>query len=150
MQDLNDLYYFVQVVDRGGFAAAGRALGMQKSKLSRRIALLEERLGVKLLMRTTRKLTLTFEGQAFLEDCQKLLNDLANAEAKQMLALVRTMVKTRDLHADERIRVQYLLRVCRGARSDALWPLVLLAVSASMAVSTWVGCDLPRVQGGRL
>ena len=42
MQDLNDLYYFVQVVDHGGFAPAGRALGMPKSKLSRRIALLEE------------------------------------------------------------------------------------------------------------
>ena len=46
MRDLNDLYYFVQVVDHGGFAPAGRALGMPKSKLSRRIALLEERLGV--------------------------------------------------------------------------------------------------------
>ena len=45
MQDLNDLYYFVQVVDHGGFAPAGRALGMPKSKLSRRIALLEERFG---------------------------------------------------------------------------------------------------------
>ena len=42
MQDLNDLYYFVQVLDHGGFAAAGRALGVPKSKLSRRIALLEE------------------------------------------------------------------------------------------------------------
>ena len=44
MQDLNDLYYFVSVVDRGGFAAAGRTLGLQKSKLSRRILQLEGRL----------------------------------------------------------------------------------------------------------
>ena len=51
MQDLNDLFYFVQVVDHGGFAPAGRALGVQKSKLSRRILLLEERLGVRLLNR---------------------------------------------------------------------------------------------------
>ncbi len=48
MQDLNDLYYYVQVIEHGGFAPAGRALGIPKSKLSRRIALLEERLGVRL------------------------------------------------------------------------------------------------------
>ena len=47
MQDLNDLYYFVQVVRNGGFAPAGRALDIPKSRLSRRIALLEERLGVR-------------------------------------------------------------------------------------------------------
>src|ERR1700746_3031761 len=46
MQDLNDLHYFVSVVDHGGFAAAGRTLGLQKSKLSRRILQLEERPGV--------------------------------------------------------------------------------------------------------
>ena len=44
MQDLNDLYYFVQVVDHGGYASAGRALGIPRSKLSRRIIELEERL----------------------------------------------------------------------------------------------------------
>jgi DNA-binding transcriptional LysR family regulator len=49
MQDLNDLYYYVQAVDHGGFAPASRALGMPKSKLSRRIAKLEERLGVRLI-----------------------------------------------------------------------------------------------------
>ena len=48
MQDLNDLYYYVQVIEHGGFAPAGRALGIPKSKLSRRIALLAERLGVRL------------------------------------------------------------------------------------------------------
>ena len=49
MQSLNDLYYFAQVVDHQGFAAAGRALGIPKSKLSRRIAALESELGVRLL-----------------------------------------------------------------------------------------------------
>ena len=48
MQDLNDLAYFAAVADHGGFAPASRALGVPKSKLSRRVALLEERLGVKL------------------------------------------------------------------------------------------------------
>ena len=49
MQDLNDLFYFAKVVEAGGFAAAGRALGIPKSRLSRRIAELENRLGARLL-----------------------------------------------------------------------------------------------------
>ena len=53
MHDLNDLFYFSIVVEKGGFAAAGRALDIPKSRLSRRIALLEERLGVRLLQRST-------------------------------------------------------------------------------------------------
>ena len=63
MQDLNDLYYFVQVVDHAGFAPAGRALGIPKSKLSRRIALLEERLDARLLQRSTRSFAVTELGQ---------------------------------------------------------------------------------------
>ena len=73
MQDLNDLYYFVQVVDRGGFAAAGRALGMQKSKLSRRVVLLEERLGVRLIQRSTRRFSVTEIGQEYYERCVAVL-----------------------------------------------------------------------------
>lgn len=65
MQDLNDMLYFAEVVDKGGFAAAGRALGIPKSRLSRRIAELEEGLGVRLLHRTTRKLSLTEAGELF-------------------------------------------------------------------------------------
>lgn len=51
MKDLNDLYFYAQVVDHGGFAPAGRAIDEPKSKLSRRIAALEDRLGVRLLNR---------------------------------------------------------------------------------------------------
>src|SRR3954469_21414313 len=65
MQDLNDMMYFAEVVDRGGFAAAGRALNIPKSKLSRRVAELESRLGVRLLQRTTRKLSLTEAGEVY-------------------------------------------------------------------------------------
>jgi DNA-binding transcriptional LysR family regulator len=65
MYDLNDLHYFVQVVDHGGFAPAGRALGEPKSKLSRRIALLEERLGVRLIQRSTRHFLMTEIGQNY-------------------------------------------------------------------------------------
>ena len=59
MQDLNDLYYFVKVVDMGGFAPAGRALGLPNPKLSRRIARLEHRLYTRLLNRSTRTFTVT-------------------------------------------------------------------------------------------
>ena len=69
MQDLNDLVYFAEVVDRGGFAAAGRALGLPKSRISRRVAELEARLGVRLLQRTTRKLSLTAVGEQFHRHC---------------------------------------------------------------------------------
>ena len=78
MQDLNDMLYFAEVVERGGFAAAGRALGIPKSRLSRRIAELEARLGVRLLQRTTRKLSLTEVGGAYLRHCQAM-RDAAQA-----------------------------------------------------------------------
>ncbi|KJK03050.1 LysR family transcriptional regulator [Pseudomonas sp. 21] len=69
MEDLNTLYYFTQVVEQGGFAAAGRALDIPKSKLSRRIAQLEERLGVRLLHRTSRHCSLTEIGQEYYQRC---------------------------------------------------------------------------------
>lgn len=80
MQDLNDLYYFVQVVDHGGYASAGRALGIPRSKLSRRIIELEERLGVRLIQRSTRKLTVTELGQEYYRHCIAML---VEAEAAQ-------------------------------------------------------------------
>ncbi len=80
MQDLNDLYYFVQSVEHGGFAPAGRALNIPKSKLSRRIALLEERLGVRLLQRSTRQFAVTDLGQTYFEHCKAML---VQAEAAQ-------------------------------------------------------------------
>lgn len=73
MQDLNDLYYFAAVVEHGGFAPAGRALGVPKSKLSRRIALLEERLGARLLQRSTRHFSVTEVGQTFYGHCKAML-----------------------------------------------------------------------------
>lgn len=66
MQDLNDFTLVCRVVDHGGFAAAGRALDQPKSKLSRRIAQLEERLGVRLIQRTTRQFAVTEVGQTFI------------------------------------------------------------------------------------
>jgi DNA-binding transcriptional LysR family regulator len=81
MQDMNDMLYFAEVVERGGFAAAGRHLGIPKSKLSRRVGELETRLGVRLLQRTTRKLSLTEVGEVYLRHCTAM-RDAAEAAAE--------------------------------------------------------------------
>ena len=73
MQDLNDLYYFAAVVDHGGFAAAERALGIPKSRLSRRISALENELGVRLLQRSTRRFAVTDVGTSVHRHAQSML-----------------------------------------------------------------------------
>ncbi|MGV8804125.1 MAG: LysR family transcriptional regulator [Polaromonas sp.] len=86
MEDLNDMLYFAEVAERGSFAAAGRALGLPKSRLSRRVAELEARLGVRLLQRTTRKLSLTQVGDIYLRHCSAMRDEaLAAAEAVALL-----------------------------------------------------------------
>src|SRR5215213_697248 len=81
MDKLKQLESFVSVATRGSLTAAAKAEGVAPAIMGRRLDALEERLGVKLLVRTTRRLSLTHEGSAFLEDCQRLLADFANAEA---------------------------------------------------------------------
>jgi len=81
VQDLNDLYLYAAVVRHGGFAPAARALGAPKSKLSKRVARLEERLGVRLIERSTRKFRVTDTGQAFFQQVEAGLADLEAAEA---------------------------------------------------------------------
>jgi len=73
MHDLNDLYYFAMVVDHGGFAAAERALGIPKSRLSRRISQLETDLGVRLLQRSTRRFAVTDVGTSVHRHAQTML-----------------------------------------------------------------------------
>lgn len=79
--DLNDYAYFAEVVAHGGFAAAGRALREPKSKLSRRIAGLEERLGLRLIERSSRRFRVTDTGQAFYERCRAMMAEAEQAEA---------------------------------------------------------------------
>ncbi len=81
MDRLKQIETFVAVATKGSLTAAAVAEGVAPAVIGRRIDGLEERLGVKLLLRTTRRLSLTHEGSAFLEDAQRLLADLANAEA---------------------------------------------------------------------
>ena len=80
MQDLNDLYFFAAVVENGGFSAAGRALGVPKSRLSKRIAQLEDRLGVRLLQRTTRRFVVTEVGERFYGHCRAVLEEARAAQ----------------------------------------------------------------------
>lgn len=89
MDRLKQIETFVAVAQRGGLSAAAQVEGVAPAVISRRIDALEERLGIKLLVRTTRKVTLTFEGSAYLEDCQRVLRDLADAEASVSLGSAR-------------------------------------------------------------
>jgi len=78
---LKQIESFVAVATKGSLTSAANAEGVAPAVIGRRIDALEERLGVKLLLRTTRRITLTHEGSAFLEDCQRILAELATSEA---------------------------------------------------------------------
>lgn len=80
LADLNDLRFFAAVVENGGFSAASRALGVPKSRLSKRVALLEERLGVRLLQRTTRRFAVTEVGERFHAHCRAMLEEAQAAQ----------------------------------------------------------------------
>lgn len=74
------LTLFASIVEHGSFSAAGRALGISPSAVSRAVDRIEERLGVRLLLRSTRNLSLTAEGQAYLQAAHRILADLDTAE----------------------------------------------------------------------
>ncbi len=79
MNDLNDLYYFAMVVEHSGFAAAERALGIPKSRLSRRISQLETDMGARLLQRSTRRFAVTDVGQSVYRHAQSMLAEASAA-----------------------------------------------------------------------
>ena len=109
--DLNDLYFFAKVVDCGSYTAAAEALGLQTSKLSRRIVELEKELGVRLLNRTTRKLSLTEAGKALHRHCVALI---AEAEAAKD-AINQTLASPRGL-----VRVSCPTGLLQGGVADIL------------------------------
>jgi DNA-binding transcriptional LysR family regulator len=80
MLDFNDFFYFVQVVDRAGFTAAGRTLRIPKSTLSHRIQQLEANLGVRLLNRTSRRFGMTDAGEEFYRHAVLMLREAELAE----------------------------------------------------------------------
>lgn len=81
MYDLNDMVLFTEVVQRGGFSAAARHLSMPPSRVSRRLSRLEAEVGVRLLQRTTRSLSLTPAGEVFLRHCQAMRDEAEAAYA---------------------------------------------------------------------
>jgi DNA-binding transcriptional LysR family regulator len=81
MDKLKAFETFASVAGRGSLSAAARAEGVAPAVIGRRLDALEEHLGIKLLVRTTRRIALTHEGAAFLDDCQRILTDVAGAEA---------------------------------------------------------------------
>jgi DNA-binding transcriptional LysR family regulator len=108
-QDLNNFYFFARVVDLGSYTAAAEALGMQTSKLSRRVGALERELGVRLLNRTTRKLSLTEAGKTFHRHCVALV---AEAEAAKD-AINQTLSSPRGL-----VRVSCPTGLLQGGMAD--------------------------------
>jgi DNA-binding MarR family transcriptional regulator len=88
LHDLNDLLFFAAVVDHSGFSAAARSLNLPKSSVSRHVGRLEDRLGVRLLERSTRNVRLTEIGSSYYARCKAILSELETAE--QDLALLRS------------------------------------------------------------
>jgi DNA-binding transcriptional LysR family regulator len=127
-KDLNNLYFFAQVVDFGSYTAAATALGMQTSKLSRRVGALESELGVRLLNRTTRKLSLTEAGRTFHRHCVALI---AEAEAAKD-AINQTLTSPQGV-----VRVSCPTGLLQGGLADIFarylvaYPDVRLAIEAT-------------------
>lgn len=107
--DLNEVLVFTRVVEAGSFTAAARELEMPKSTVSRKIAELEDRLGARLLQRTTRKLHLTDVGDAFYGRCKRIVAELEEAE-----------LVVADMQAAPRGR----LRITTPLDMPRLWPLI--------------------------
>lgn len=127
-KDLNNLYFFARVVEFGSYTAAADALGLQTSKLSRRVGALERELGVRLLNRTTRKLSLTDAGKTFHRHCTALI---AEAEAAKD-AIGQTLTSPRGV-----VRVSCPTGMLQAGVADMLarylaaYPQVRIALDAT-------------------
>ena len=111
MLDLNDVFYFVQVVDRGGFTSAGTTLRLPKSTLSHRIRELEAALGVRLLNRTSRQLSMTAVGAEFYQYAQEMLRTADNAEQA---------IKQRQAEPSGTIRLTTPIEIAQFALRDLI------------------------------
>jgi DNA-binding transcriptional LysR family regulator len=107
--DLNELVVFARVVQVGSFTAAAAELGMPKSTVSRKVSALEERLGARLLQRTTRKLSLTDEGRAYYDHASRIAVEIEDAE--RAVSSLRSAPRG-------------LLRVTAGVNAGWLGPIV--------------------------
>lgn len=116
MLDLNDFFYFVQVVERGGFTAAGRALGMPKSTLSYRVQQLESKLGVRLLNRTSRRFGPTQAGEEFYRHAQGVVSAAEAAES---------LVRQRATEPSGGVRFTAAIGTAQFALRDILMKFIL-------------------------
>lgn len=114
--DLNDYFYFAHVVEKGGFAAAGRALALPKSLLSRHVRQLEDRLGVRLIQRTSRQFVVTDIGQAFYSRARAALDEMEAAEAE---------VRCHTDSLSGRVRLSCTVGMARYALGDILTGFLL-------------------------
>ena len=125
MDKLKAFESFVSVATRGSLTAAAKAEGVAPAIMGRRLDALEAHLGVKLLVRTTRRISLTHEGSAFLEDCQRVLADVANAEASVSEGGVKATGHLRVARSSNRSAFSTKARACasppRLALAAAMW-----------------------------
>jgi DNA-binding transcriptional LysR family regulator len=124
MDQFKQISTFTEVIAKGSLSAAARAEGIAPAMIGRRLDALEERLGVKLLQRSTRKIALTDEGAAFLEDCQRILAELENAESAVSERSARC---DRPMMAFIGVRISWLML----ARKSLLARLALRACSVA-------------------
>jgi DNA-binding transcriptional LysR family regulator len=128
INDLNNLVFFAKVVEAGSYSAAAEALDMQTSKLSRRVSALEDELGVRLLNRTTRKLSLTEIGKTFYSHCLALIAEAQSAKD----AVNQTLASPQGL-----IRISCPIGLLQGGVADiiakflASQPQVRIALDAT-------------------
>jgi len=109
MIDLNDYYYFVHVVEKKGFSPAARALNMPKSRLSRHVSQLEERLDIKLIQRTSRQFNVTEAGQVFYQHARALLEEMEAAE---------TAIQSRKTSLSGRVTISCSVGIAQFAIKD--------------------------------
>ena len=159
VRDFNDLQFFAAVVTHSGFSAAARALGVPKSRVSRRVALLEERLGVRLLDRSTRGLGLTEVGQQVFEHARAAVIEAEAAEeaAQRMQSEPRGLVRLSCplglqsaiadplpgfLAAHPRLRVQC---VVTNQRIDLIHEGIDVAISVRERLDTDADLQMKRI-----
>ena len=126
--DLNDLYLFAQVIEHHGFTAAGEALGVSKSHISRRITDLEAKLGVRLLHRTSRRLSLTDAGEELYAHCRAMI---AEAQAGEEAVRRRTAEPSGLVRASMSVAITDIVLARLLPRFMLRYPKVRLAIEAS-------------------
>ena len=126
--DLNDLYLFAQVIEHHGFTAAGEALGVSKSHISRRITDLEAHLGVRLLHRNSRRLSLTDAGEELYAHCRAMI---AEAQAGEDAVRRRTAEPSGLVRASMSVAITDVVLARLLPRFMLRYPKVRLAIEAS-------------------